>query len=300
MNTLEKEDISDWFQGLQDTICHGLEKLDGKSSFVEDKWKRADGGGGRTRTFKEGDLIEKGGVNFSAVHGPTPTKILDALKLKEADFFATGVSIVLHPNNPWVPIIHMNVRYFEMDNGVWWFGGGIDLTPHIIIEEKAQIFHDSLKKICDSHHENYYPKFKIWADDYFYLPHRNETRGVGGIFFDRLSPEESISKDDRWNFVKDLGSSFVSIYTSAVKDLRSKVWADTDREWQEIRRGRYVEFNLVHDKGTKFGLDTDGRTESILVSMPPRAQWHYDFKPTDEEHLRTQSLLKKGINWISK
>ncbi|MEP1097278.1 MAG: oxygen-dependent coproporphyrinogen oxidase [Cyclobacteriaceae bacterium] len=299
MNTPEKKHISDWFQDLQDTICQGLEKLDGKSNFVEDKWKRTEGGGGRTRTIKDGDLIEKGGVNFSAVHGPTPNKILEALKLKEADFFATGVSIVLHPNNPWVPIIHMNVRYFEMDNGVWWFGGGIDLTPHIIVDNKAQVFHDLLKKICDTHHDNYYPKFKAWADDYFYLSHRNETRGIGGIFFDRLSADDSIPKDDRWNFVKDLGSSFVSIYTEAVNGLRDKEWTPADREWQEIRRGRYVEFNLVHDKGTKFGLDTDGRTESILVSMPPRAQWHYDFQSTNENHRHTQSLLKKGIDWVS-
>jgi len=300
MNTPEKEHISDWLQGLQDTICQGLEKLDGQSNFVEDKWKRADGGGGRTRTFKDGDLIEKGGVNFSAVHGPTPPKILEALKLKEADFFATGVSIVLHPNNPWAPIIHMNVRYFEMDNGVWWFGGGIDLTPHIIVDEKAKAFHDSLKKICDTHHKDYYPKFKVWADDYFYLSHRNETRGVGGIFFDRLSEDDAITKEDRWDFVKDLGSSFVSIYTDATNNLRNKECTEADKNWQEIRRGRYVEFNLVHDKGTKFGLDTDGRTESILVSMPPRAQWHYDFQPSNEDHLRTQSLLKKGIDWVSK
>ena len=295
-----KQHISDWFQNLQDSICEGLEKLDGKSQFVEDKWERSDGGGGRTRTFKGGSLIEKGGVNFSAVHGATPAKILQALNLEESNFFATGVSIVLHPNNPWVPIIHMNVRYFEMDNGVWWFGGGIDLTPHIIIEKKASAFHQSLKKICDRHQTDYYSKFKNWADDYFYLNHREETRGVGGIFFDRLSETEGISKGDRWEFVKELSSSFVSIYTDAASDLRDKDWREVDKTWQEVRRGRYVEFNLVHDKGTKFGLDTDGRTESILVSMPPVAQWHYNFQPSDENHLKTQSLLKKGIDWVNR
>ncbi len=299
MITPTKDTIKNWFKDLQDSICDGLETLDGQSHFVEDQWERPQGGGGRTRTLKNGDLIEKGGVNFSAVFGPTPTKILEALKLQESDFFATGVSIVLHPKNPWVPIIHMNVRYFEMDNGVWWFGGGIDLTPHIIIPEQAVLFHLSLKKVCDSHNPSYYEEFKPWADDYFYLGHRKETRGIGGIFFDRLSEKEQISKSDRWEFVKDVGSLFVPIYTEAVTDLREKEWSDEDKKWQEIRRGRYVEFNLVHDKGTKFGLDTDGRTESILVSMPPQAQWHYDFKSENQQHKQTQSLLKKGIDWIN-
>lgn len=299
MNTPNKQHISDWFQGLQDSICGDLEKLDGQSQFVQDTWERPAGGGGRTRTFKDGDLIEKGGVNFSAVHGSTPVKILQALNLEESNFFATGVSIVIHPNNPWVPIIHMNVRYFEMDNGVWWFGGGIDLTPHIIIEQRATAFHKSLKQVCDNHNEDYYTKFKNWADDYFYLSHRDETRGIGGIFFDRLTEAEGISKADRWEFVKELGSSFVSIYSEASGDLRDKKWLESDRNWQEIRRGRYVEFNLVHDKGTKFGLDTDGRTESILVSMPPAAQWHYNFQPSDDNHIKTQSLLKKGIDWVN-
>lgn len=295
-----KEQIAEWFKELQDEICSGLESLDGKSHFSEDIWERKEGGGGRTRTFEIGDLIEKGGVNFSAVHGPTPAKILEALKLEKSNFFATGVSIVLHPNNPWVPIIHMNVRYFEMDNGVWWFGGGIDLTPHIIIPLKAKYFHQALKKVCDEYNETYYQEFKKWADDYFYLNHRKETRGVGGIFFDRLSEVDGITKNDRWEFVQAVGSSFVPIYKEAVEDLRSKSWSQEYKDWQELRRGRYVEFNLVHDKGTKFGLDTDGRTESILVSMPPMAQWKYDFQPENQDHIETQSLLKKGIDWVNK
>ncbi|MEQ9404395.1 MAG: oxygen-dependent coproporphyrinogen oxidase [Cyclobacteriaceae bacterium] len=298
MHNLSKEEISDWFQNLQNSICDGLENLDGQSVFHEEAWDRPEGGGGKTRTFRNGNLIEKGGVNFSAVHGPTPAKILNALKLKEADFFATGVSIVLHPENPWVPIIHMNVRYFEMDSGIWWFGGGIDLTPHIILKEKAKDFHIVLKSICDVHSDTYYPKFKAWADDYFYLSHRDETRGIGGIFFDRLSEDENFSKTQRWDFVRDLGSAFVSIYTQAVSELRDKKWTEKDKQWQEIRRGRYVEFNLVHDKGTKFGLDTNGRTESILVSMPPQAKWEYNHIPDSHEYLNTLSMLKKGVDWI--
>ena len=298
MQTPSKENISDWFQSLQDAICLGLERLDGNSRFVEDLWNRPEGGGGKTRTLKEGNLIEKGGVNFSAVYGPTPEKILKALNLEQAKFYATGVSIVLHPENPWVPISHMNIRYFEMDNGVWWFGGGIDLTPHIIIETKAKIFHKSLKRICDNHSEDYYPKFKEWADDYFYLGHRKETRGIGGIFFDRLTQDENFSKADRWKFVKELGNSFVRTYEEAVTDVRNAKCTDEDKIWQQIRRGRYVEFNLVHDRGTKFGLDTEGRTESILVSMPPNAQWEYSHQPTNLEYTNTQSLLKKGIDWI--
>jgi coproporphyrinogen III oxidase len=293
-----KTDISNWFKSLQDSICSGLESLDGEGSFIEDAWNREEGGGGRTRTFKDGDLIEKGGVNFSAVHGPTPEKILSALGLEKSNFYATGVSIVLHPNNPWVPIIHMNVRYFEMSNGIWWFGGGIDLTPHIIIEEKAQSFHKILKQACDNHSYDYYPKFKKWADDYFYLSHRKETRGIGGIFFDRLKDDDSFTKEDRWNFVKEVGTTFIPIYTDAVQGLRSKPFDEEETNWQKIRRGRYVEFNLVHDKGTKFGLDTDGRTESILVSMPPQASWEYNHAPSNSSFKKTLALLKKGVDWV--
>lgn len=297
MQKIDKKSIADWFQSLQDSICLEITSLDGKEVFIEDLWQRPDGGGGRTRTISEGELIEKGGVNFSAVHGPTPEKITKALDLPPSDFFATGVSIVLHPRNPWVPIIHMNVRYFEMENGIWWFGGGIDLTPHIVVEEKARIFHKALKSICDQHSQDYYDKFKKWADDYFYVSHRKETRGIGGIFFDRLTEDSNHTKNQRWNFVKQLGSSFVSIYRDATEGLRDKDWSEEDKKWQELRRGRYVEFNLVHDKGTKFGLDTDGRTESVLVSMPPQAKWEYSHQPTNSEHIKTLSLLKKGIDW---
>ncbi|MEP0986463.1 oxygen-dependent coproporphyrinogen oxidase [Ekhidna sp.] len=299
MEEVTKERIADWFKGLQDSICQALQALDGKSTFQEDNWKRNEGGGGRSRVIKDGDLIEKGGVNFSAVSGPTPEKILKALDLSQADFFATGVSIVLHPQNPWVPIIHMNVRYFEMSNGIWWFGGGIDLTPHYVIKAKAKNFHWHLKNTCDKHDAGFYPKFKDWADDYFFVKHRNETRGIGGIFFDRLGDKEGRSKSDQWNFVKDIGETFIPAYKDAVIDLKSKDWTEENKNWQRIRRGRYVEFNLVHDKGTKFGLDTNGRTESILMSLPPEANWEYDYQPQTPDQKETLESLKKGIDWIN-
>ncbi|MEP1032694.1 oxygen-dependent coproporphyrinogen oxidase [Ekhidna sp.] len=298
MEKISKEEIADWFRGLQNSICTSLEKLDGRSTFKEDKWIRQQGGGGRSRVIKNGHLIEKGGVNFSAVSGPTPDKILQALNLSETDFFATGVSIVLHPNNPWVPIIHMNVRYFEMSNGVWWFGGGIDLTPHVVIPEKAKTFHQLLKSTCDKHDPSFYIKFKEWADDYFFIKHRDETRGIGGIFFDRLTESGGKSKEEYWNFVNDVGETFIPAYTDAVDELRDKAYSEEDKKWQKIRRGRYVEFNLVHDKGTKFGLDTNGRTESILMSLPPEANWEYDHVPETVLQKETLEFLKKGIDWI--
>ncbi|MEM0938380.1 MAG: oxygen-dependent coproporphyrinogen oxidase [Bacteroidota bacterium] len=299
MEKITKHSIADWFMTLQDNICNNLEKLDSKSLFQQDKWDRSEGGGGRSRVIKQGDLIEKGGVNFSAVEGRTPQKILNALGLPEADFFATGVSIVLHPQNPWVPIIHMNIRYFEMSNGTWWFGGGIDLTPHYVIKDKAKQFHLALKRVCDRHSPEYYPKFKDWADDYFFVKHRNETRGIGGIFFDRLTEADGFSKSDRWKLVKEVGETFIPIYSQAVEGLRIRPWNEMDKEWQKIRRGRYVEFNLVLDKGTKFGLDTNGRSESILMSLPPEANWEYNYPPGSKEQSNTLSMLVKGIDWIN-
>lgn len=297
---VEKQEIENWFKSLQDSICESLEASDGGGKFQEDKWDRPEGGGGRTRILQNGDVIEKGGVNFSAVHGPTPDKILKALGLEQADFYATGVSIVMHPKSPMVPIIHMNVRYFEMSNGVRWFGGGIDLTPHYVIDEDAKWFHSLLKKACDNHDSEFYDTFKKWADDYFYIKHRKETRGVGGIFFDRLMENDQFSINNRWEFVKEIGSQFAPIYTQLIKDNRDKTFDDNQKQWQYMRRGRYVEFNLVLDKGTKFGLDTDGRTESILMSLPPQANWEYmhEVKPHSPE-AHTLSKLKKGIDWLS-
>jgi coproporphyrinogen III oxidase len=299
MTTTTKGQISKWFEGLQDRICAAIETADGQATFQEDAWSREGGGGGRSRVIQNGGVIEKGGVNFSAVYGETPDTILRALKLEKADFFATGVSIVLHPKNPMLPIIHMNVRYFEMTNGVWWFGGGIDLTPHYVVAADAQWFHEQLKTVCDKHQPDYYPKFKTWADNYFYIKHRQETRGIGGIFFDHLADEGSIDLEQRWAFVQDVGNAFAPIYTNYMHKNRDLPYTQAEKEWQFIRRGRYVEFNLVYDKGTKFGLDTDGRTESILMSLPPQANWLYNHKPeSTSKEGETLALLKKGIDWV--
>ena len=305
--TTHKTQISTWFQGLQTRICQALEKADGKATFQTDTWERNGGGGGTSRVIENGNIIEKGGVNFSAVFGESPAQMLKLMNLEPADFFATGVSIVLHPKSPLVPIIHMNVRYFEMSNGVYWFGGGIDLTPHYVFEEDATFFHKSLKDACDKHHESYYPEFKKKADDYFYIPHRQETRGIGGIFFDHLkevntaevNTEEKITKQDRWDFVQEIGEAFAPIYTQIANKNKTLSFTKEQTQWQRLRRGRYVEFNLVYDKGTKFGLETDGRTESILMSLPPEANWHYAHEPQKgSKEEKTLSLLKKGIDWV--
>ncbi len=297
---IQKENITDWFKELQDNICQSLEALDGQGKFQEDLWERPGGGGGRTRII-EGQFIQKGGVNFSAVHGLLPEKIAKALQLPAAQFFATGVSIVLHPVNPHVPIIHMNVRFFEIDENTWWFGGGIDVTPHYVYESDAVFFHQYLKSVCDKHHENYFPKFKKWADDYFYIKHRNETRGIGGIFFDRLDGKDGFNRKTRFGFVQSVGEAFVPIYTQLFNKNNNKTYSKKEKEWQQLRRGRYVEFNLVYDKGTKFGLDTAGRIESILMSLPPMVQWQYNVIPgqgSAEE--KTQKLLVKDIDWAGK
>jgi coproporphyrinogen III oxidase len=293
-----KEDIAGWFMGLQDSICLALEQADGKARFREDAWTRNEGGGGRTRIINHGQVFEKGGVNFSAVHGPTPDAIQKALNLPPSEFYATGVSIVIHPNSPLVPIIHMNVRYFEMSNGTWWFGGGIDLTPHYVMDSDARFFHEALKKTCDKHNAGFYPEFKKWADDYFYIPHRKETRGIGGIFFDRLDAKRNKSKEALFAFVQDIGETFAPVYTALVAKHKAEPFSPEQKQWQLLRRGRYVEFNLVYDKGTRFGLDTDGRTESILMSLPEMASWVYDHQCTaGSAEEKTLFLLKKGIVW---
>jgi coproporphyrinogen III oxidase len=297
---LTKEEITNWFKLLQDNICAALEIEDEKGKFVEDNWTREEGGGGRTRILQNGKVIEKGGVLFSAVHGEVPDFLLkeDASKNSKDTFYATGVSIVIHPSNPMVPIIHMNVRYFEMSNGVWWFGGGIDLTPHYVIESDAKFFHQALKASCDIHNANYYPDFKKWADDYFFITHRKETRGVGGIFFDKLSQSEKVTKEQLFAFVQEIGNTFAPTYTQLMSKNKTKSFTEENKQWQLLRRGRYVEFNLVYDKGTKFGLETNGRVESILMSLPKTAGWEYDFLPkSNSNEEKTLFFLKKNIIW---
>jgi coproporphyrinogen III oxidase len=291
---LTKEQIAEQLQTLQDRICQAIQSTDGKGKFIEDSWERPGGGGGRSRVIENGGIIEKGGVNFSAVHGELPSNVQKALGVSEKDFFATGVSIVMHPENPHVPIIHMNVRYFELNENVWWFGGGIDLTPHYVVQEQVDWFHGRLKNACDKTDLDYYPKFAEWADRYFYIPHRNESRGVSGIFFDRLNLESTKnSKEELFQFLLDVGNEFAPIYTHLMSLNQSKKVSELNKAWQMHRRSRYVEFNLVHDKGTKFGLDTNGRIDSILMSLPPSTGWIYTQNwPEGGEELSTQEYLR--------
>jgi coproporphyrinogen III oxidase len=284
---ISKDEIAGQYQVIQDEI-------------EEELWERDGGGGGRTRIIQNGNILEKGGVNFSAVYGQLPEPIKKAFKVEQDDFFATGISIVIHPNHPLVPIIHMNIRYFEIDENTRWFGGGIDLTPHYVLEEDACFFHQSLKGVCDRFKTDFYSKFKAWADDYFFIKHRNETRGIGGIFYDRLIPAGAgIGWEEIFEFSKAVGRSFMPIYSELVNRNRNKEFNDLQKQWQYQRRSRYVEFNLVYDAGTKFGLETNGRIESILMSLPPQANWVYDFKAIKgSEEEKTLSFLKKGIDWV--
>ncbi len=296
---IDKERIAATYQQIQDEICAALETLDGKAKFEEEVWEREGGGGGRTRIIQGGDVLEKGGVNFSAVHGQLPDIVKKSFGVEEEEFFATGVSIVLHPHNPHVPIIHMNIRYFELNEQVRWFGGGIDLTPHYVVEDDAQYFHRALKAVCDRHHPNFYSDFKAWADRYFFIKHRNETRGIGGVFYDKLTPEKTgLTEEQLFDFSCDLGRTFAPVYAELANRHRHQPFSLQEKEWQLLRRGRYVEFNLVYDAGTKFGLETNGRIESILMSLPTQASWQYDFKPAlNSAEQKTLDLLKKGIEW---
>jgi coproporphyrinogen III oxidase len=296
---MTKEEIAAEMRELQLYICAQLEQTDGNALFSEDAWTRAEGGGGFTRTIKNGDVLEKGGVAYSAVHGPVSDVMRKQLGLDGESFFATGVSIVLHPHNPHVPIIHMNVRYFELNTGEYWFGGGIDLTPHYIVPEQAVLFHEKLKTICDRYDSAFYPKFKPWADEYFYIPHRNETRGIGGVFFDHLNNHPSLSKAQLLAFCLDLGRNFPEIYKEQVEQGRHKEASETEIQWRNLRRGRYVEFNLVNDRGTKFGLLSGGRTESILMSLPAVANWEYNFSPeAGSAEAKTLEILSSAQQWL--
>lgn len=302
MSLVNKEFIADKFQSLQTEICKDLEKLDGQASFQSDNWEREQGGGGRTNTISNGALLQKGGVAFSEVYGTISDEMKRQLNFNQGDtFYATGVSIVLHPENPHVPIIHMNVRYFQVDDEAYWFGGGIDLTPHYIIPTQAKLFHEQLKSICDQFSLEFYPKFKNQADDYFFIPHRQETRGVGGIFFDHLNEGNcSLSKRQLFDFVLAVGSVFIECYSKQAELGRCLPYSEQEIKWRNMRRGRYVEFNLVNDRGTKFGLYSGGRTESILMSLPSEASWEYNFKvETSSKEALTLIKLKKDIDWLN-
>lgn len=296
--SISQDDIIAGFRSLQQRITAGLEEEDGTGRFQEDAWERPGGGGGFSRILNQGAVIEKGGVNFSAVYGHLPDNIVKALGVQASKFLATGVSIVIHPHSPLVPIIHMNVRYFGLEDGTWWFGGGIDLTPHYVVESDARFFHQQLKTTCDRFDPAFYPKYKQWADDYFYIKHRKETRGIGGIFFDRLNADSGHSKEKFWDYVMAVGNTFAPTYRELMARHKHEPYTEQQKEWQLLRRGRYVEFNLVYDKGTKFGLDTEGRIESILMSLPRNVSWYYDHQPAPESpEAETLSLLRKGVDW---
>jgi coproporphyrinogen III oxidase len=292
--------VAENYKILQQELISILEEADGKAVFINDKWEN-EIGYGLTCVMQNGNIIEKAGVNFSHVQGdysPQMAKLLgEGLNAKK--YAATGISSILHAGNPFVPTIHMNVRHFSLDNGTEWFGGGIDLTPTYINKEEAGKFHKELKGICDQYNASFYPKWKTWADDYFYIPHREETRGVGGIFFDRVKPGESISFENMLELTTQLTKAYPRIYRELMKNNGSKPYSDAQKKWQKIRRGRYVEFNLVYDRGTKFGLESGGNTESILVSLPAEVEFHYQHQPDKgSEEEKTQSLLKKGIDWV--
>ncbi len=290
---MDKANIISTFKNIQDNICNGLNKITGQL-YHEDNWNYKDGkGGGRTRIFS-GEIVEKGGVNFSALEGVLSEKIANKLKGGGHQFFATGVSLVIHPKNPFVPTIHMNIRYIERGKKSW-FGGGIDLTPYYIDKTSIIDFHKTLKQICDEHKIANYQKYKTQCDKYFFIKHRNEARGVGGIFFDYLN-EDPI---DTFNFIKDLGYNFNKIYLPILTNYKNKKYTETQREFQLYRRGRYVEFNLVYDRGTLFGLETQGRIESILMSLPPLTSWTYNWSPkANSEESKLYEMIKPK-DWIS-
>lgn len=299
-----KQKFYQYIQGLQDTITSKLEEVDGSAKFQEDLWERPEGGGGRTRVIENGAVFEKGGVNISAVHGALPPAMQKHFGVGDVDFFACGLSLVLHPKNPMVPTVHANWRYFEMYDKAGntvdsWFGGGQDLTPYYLFEEDARHFHQVCKNACDRHSADFYPDYKKRCDEYFWNAHRNEARGIGGLFFDYLKPSEERNAEEWYNFVSEVGDSFLEAYVPIVEKRKDLNYSEANRNWQEIRRGRYVEFNLVHDKGTLFGLKTNGRIESILMSLPPHVQWVYDHHPeprSEEEKLL--KVLEQPREWI--
>ncbi len=299
-----KEKFYKYIQDLQNRITSTLEVVDGTAKFEEDIWHRPKGGGGHTRVIQNGAVFEKGGVNISKVFGKLPKTMQNYFKVKDANFFACGLSLVIHPKSPMVPTVHANWRYFELYNAKGektdcWFGGGLDLTPYYIFEEDAIHFHSVCKKACDKHHPNFYKKYKEQCDAYFYNSHRGEARGIGGLFFDYCKPSHLMNLENWYIFVKEVGNSFLEAYIPIVEKRKNLNYSKEHRNWQEIRRGRYVEFNLVHDKGTLFGLKTNGRIESILMSLPPYVQWHYNYTPkkgSAEQQLI--DVLKQPKNWI--
>ena len=318
-----KEKFSSWIKEIQNSICHEVETADGKEKFLEDKWSRPEGGGGITRVIQNGAVFEKGGVNTSEVYGDITPAISTQLKVTGDKFFACGISLVLHPRSPMVPTVHANYRYFEVygkDGNVLdsWFGGGADLTPYYLFEEDAVHFHTVHKTSCDKFQEGSYQLFKKQCDDYFVNTHRgNERRGIGGIFYDHMKPSSVLAPSPRptdssgrasertggevelFAFAQSNGKAFIDAYFPIVEKRKNLPFTPEQKHWQLIRRGRYVEFNLIHDRGTIFGLKSNGRTESILMSLPPEVRFEYDYRPkANSEEEKLQNILLNPKDWI--
>ncbi len=300
-----KEKFQQLITDLQDSICKGIELLDGNEKFEEDVWTREGGGGGFTRVLANGNVFEKAGVNRSAVYGEVTPALAAQLKTKGSHFFATGISLVIHPLSPMVPTTHANFRYFELydtqKNKIdSWFGGGADLTPYYLFEEDAIHFHRTFKTTCDQFDPSFYPEFKLQCDTYFNNTHRgNERRGVGGIFYDYLRPNENRNEEFLFQFSAACGRAFTQAYLPIVARTKSLPFGEEQKHWHELRRGRYVEFNLIHDRGTLFGLKSNGRTESILMSLPPRVRFDYDDKPKPgSQEAELIDVLKNPREWV--
>lgn len=298
-----QQQVKQFLCQLQDSICQQLEQEDSKAQFIEDNWQRPQGGGGRTRVISNGAVIEKGGVNFSHVYGNQlpPSATQARPELAGRNFEAMGVSLVIHPDNPYVPTSHANVRFFIAEKPgcepVWWFGGGFDLTPYYGFKEDCIHWHQTAKEACQPFGDEIYPRFKAWCDDYFFLSHRNEARGIGGLFFDDYNEQ---SFEHSFELMKSIGEHYIKAYRPIVNKRKQLTFTEEEKTFQRFRRGRYVEFNLVYDRGTLFGLQSNGRTESILMSLPPEVNWGYDWKPepgSKEEKLITDFLPHQ--DWLA-
>ncbi len=298
----DKDVVKTYLLGLQDSICEALAQADGGQTFAEDSWVRKEGGGGRSRVITDGAVFEKGGVNFSHVTGEQMPASATAHRpeLAGRKFEAMGVSLVMHPHNPYVPTSHANVRFFIAEkpgaDPVWWFGGGYDLTPYYGNDEDCIHWHKTAQHACEKFGDGTYAKYKKWCDDYFHLKHRDEPRGIGGLFFDDLNTP---GFDQSFAFMQSVGDSYIRAYVPIVEGQKLRDYGERERQFQLYRRGRYVEFNLVYDRGTLFGLQTGGRTESILMSLPPLVRWEYDYQPepgSEEEKLTSHYLTNK--DWV--
>ena len=301
----EKQQWIEFIHALQDEICESLEQIEGSARFMEDNWERPEGGGGKTRVISNGSVFEKGGVNTSVVYGVVTEAMRKQLKIAGEHWFACGLSLVVHPLNPFVPTVHCNYRMFELYDETHklidrWFGGGTDLTPYYLFEEDARHFHQVYKHACDQFDNTFYRTFKNECDNYFVNWHRNqERRGIGGIFYDYQRPDEKRDVQFWLNFSKACGHSFIDAYLPIVLKRKDAAYSDAHKYWQEIRRGRYVEFNLVHDRGTLFGLKTNGRIESILMSLPPTVRFDYNYQPqpgSEEEKLLNTCMQPR--DWV--